>query len=113
MAEERAQLRKLNKDLNANRIPKLIDAKSRENRDKCTLGIFEGDSAISAVRQFRDPQVFGAFPLKGKSIPNVSEMKTTDIIKSDVVTNLMGAIGLRLGEEPKNLRYGRGGYRRS
>ena len=107
MAEERAQLRKLNKDLNANRIPKLIDAKSRENRDKCTLGIFEGDSAISAVRQFRDPQVFGAFPLKGKSIPNVSEMKTTDIIKSDVVTNLMGAIGLRLGEEPKNLRYGR------
>jgi DNA topoisomerase-2 len=107
MAEERAQLRKLNKDLNANRIPKLIDAKSRDNRENCTLGIFEGDSAISAVRQFRDPQMFGAFPLKGKSVPNISEMKTTDIIKSDVVTNLMGAIGLRLGEEPKNLRYGK------
>ena len=107
MAEERAQLRKLNKDLNANRIPKLIDAKSRDNRENCTLGIFEGDSAISAVRQFRDPQTFGAFPLKGKSVPNVSEMKTTDIIKSDVVTNLMGSIGLRLGEEPKNLRYGK------
>jgi DNA topoisomerase-2 len=107
MAEERAQLRKLNKDLNANRIPKLIDAKARDNRENCTLGIFEGDSAISAVRQFRDPQTFGAFPLKGKSVPNVSEMKTTDIIKSDVVTNLMGSIGLRLGEEPKNLRYGK------
>jgi DNA topoisomerase-2 len=107
MAEERSQLRKLNKDLNANRIPKLIDAKARDNRENCTLGIFEGDSAISAVRQFRDPQTFGAFPLKGKSVPNVSEMKTTDIIKSDVVTNLMGSIGLRLGEEPKNLRYGK------
>ena len=105
-ADERAQLRKLNKDLNANKILKLIDAKSRDNRDQCTLGIFEGDSAKSAVRQFRDPQVFGAFPLKGKFL-NVSEMKNTEVIKNDEVINLMGSLGLRLGEEPANLRYGK------
>jgi DNA gyrase/topoisomerase IV subunit B len=105
-AEERAELRKLNKNLSTAKILKLIDAKSRNDRDKCTLGIFEGMSALSAVRQFRDAQTFGAFPLKGKFL-NVSEMKNSEIIKSDEVINLMGSLGLRLGEDPENLRYGR------
>lgn len=105
-ADERAQLRKLNKDLNTSKILKLIDAKSKDNREGCTLGIFEGDSAKSAVRQFRDPQLFGAFPLKGKFL-NVSEMKNTEVIKNEEVINLMGSLGLRLGEEPNNLRYGK------
>jgi DNA topoisomerase-2 len=106
MAEERAELRKLNKNLSSSKILKLIDAKSRENRNECTLGIFEGMSALSAVRKFRNAQTFGAFPLKGKFL-NVSEMKNTEVIKSDEVVNLMGSIGLRLGEDPENLRYGR------
>ena len=106
MADERAELRKLNKNLSTAKILKLIDAKSRDNRDQCTLGIFEGDSAKSAVRQFRDPQMFGAFPLKGKFL-NVSEMKNTEVIKNEEVINLMGSLGLRLGEEPENLRYGK------
>ena len=105
-ADERAQLRKLNKDLNTSKIFKLIDAKSKNNREECTLGIFEGDSAKSAVREFRDPQLFGAFPLKGKFL-NVSEMKNTEVIKNEEVINLMGSLGLRLGEEPANLRYGK------
>ena len=84
----------------------MIDAKSKTDREKCSLGIFEGESAISAVRQFRDAQTFGAFPLKGKFL-NVSELKNVDIIKSDEVINLMGSLGLKLGEEPANLRYGK------
>ena len=106
MAEERAELRKLNKNLSSSKILKLIDAKARDGREKCTLGIFEGMSALSAVRKFRDAQSFGAFPLKGKFL-NVSEMKNTEVIKSDEVVNLMGSLGLRLGEDPENLRYGR------
>ena len=105
-AEERAELRKLNKNLSATKILKLIDAKARDNREKCTLGIFEGMSALSAVRKFRDAQSFGAFPLKGKFL-NVSEMKNTEVIKSEEVVNLMGSLGLRLGEDPENLRYGK------
>jgi DNA topoisomerase-2 len=105
-AEERAELRKLNKNLSATKILKLIDAKAKDNREKCTLGIFEGMSALSAVRKFRDAQMFGAFPLKGKFL-NVSEMKNTEIIKSEEVVNLMGSLGLRLGEDPENLRYGK------
>jgi DNA topoisomerase-2 len=106
MADEKAQLRKLNSSLSTNKILKLIDAKSRTEREKCVLGIFEGMSALSAVRKFRDSQTFGAFPLKGKFL-NVSEMKNTEVIKSDEVVNLMGSIGLRLGESPENLRYGK------
>lgn len=105
-AEERAKLRKLNKNLSSSKVLKLIDAKSKSDRTKCSLGIFEGESAISAVRQFRDSQTFGAFPLKGKFL-NVSELKNTQVIKSDEVVNLMAALGLRLGESPENLRYGR------
>ena len=104
-AEERAQLRKLNKNLTA-KVLKLIDAKAKTERGNCSLGIFEGESAISAVRQFRDAQTFGAFPLKGKFL-NVSELKNVDIAKSEEVVNLMGSIGLKLGEEPTELRYGK------
>jgi DNA topoisomerase-2 len=105
-AEEKAQLRKLNSSLSTSKILKLIDAKSRTERGNCTLGIFEGMFALSAVRKFRDAQSFGAFPLKGKFL-NVSEMKNTEVIKSDEVINLMASIGLKLGEDPENLRYGK------
>ena len=105
-ADERAQLRKLNKNLDTTKIQKLIDAKSRGDRDKCVLGIFEGMSALSAVRKFRDPQSFGAFPLKGKFL-NVNELKPSDVIKNREVVDLMGSLGLRLGEAPENLRYGK------
>lgn len=105
-AEERAQLRRLNKNLDTAKIQKLIDAKSRGDRNECVLGIFEGMSALSAVRKFRDPQTFGAFPLKGKFL-NVQELKPSDVIKNREVVDLMGSLGLRLGEAPENLRYGK------
>lgn len=105
-AEERAELRKLNKSLDKGRIEKLIDAQSKSGREKCILGIYEGMSALSAVRKFRDTQIIGAYPLKGKFI-NVHELPNSKVIKNTEVTGLMGAIGLKLGEEPKDLRYGK------
>lgn len=88
------------------KILKLIDAQRKGDRGICILGIYEGLSAISAVRQFRDTQTIGAFPLKGKFI-NVSEMKSSEIIKNDEAVQLLASLGLKLGEEPKGLRYGR------
>ena len=102
-AEERAELRKLNKSLATTKVLKLIDAKGKD-RSKCSLGIFEGMSALSAVRKFRDPQIFGAFPLKGKFL-NVSEMKNTEVIKNEEVVQLMASLGIKLGEDPKEMRY--------
>lgn len=103
-AEERAELRKLNKSLASTKVLKLIDAKGKD-RKKCVLGIFEGMSALSAVRKFRDPQTFGAFPLKGKFL-NVSEMTNSGVIQNDEAVQLMASLGIKLGEEPSDLRYG-------
>jgi len=106
LAEERAELRKLNRELARGRVEKLIDAQRKTDRGKCILGIYEGMSALSAVRKFRDTQNMGAFPLKGKFI-NVHELPNSKVIKNAEVTGLMGAIGLKLGETPKDLRYGK------
>jgi len=106
LAAERAELRKLNKALDKGRVKKLIDAQKKGDRRKCILGIYEGDSATSAVRKFRDTQTMGAFPLKGKFI-NVHELPNSRVINNEEVKGLMGSLGLKLGEDPKGLRYGK------
>lgn len=106
LEEERAELKKLNKKLHDIKVPRLIDAQKRGDRSQCILGIYEGLSALSAVRKFRDPQLIGAFPLKGKFI-NVSEMNNSEIIKNEEAVQLMAALGLKLGEPPISLRYGK------
>jgi len=97
-ADEKAELRKLNKNLSTTKILKLIDAKSRDQRDKCILGISEGDSACSSFKNYRVPEFQGMFPLRGKFL-NVSELKNSEVIKNTEVVNLMGSLGLKLGED--------------
>lgn len=105
-AEERAKLRKLNNNLDKSKVLKLIDAKKSGDRKNCTLAIFEGDSASSAFRRYRDPQTQGAFPLRGKFI-NVREIPDSKVVQNKEVQSLMAAIGLKIGHEPKDLRYGK------
>jgi len=100
------QLRALNKGVAKGKVLKLIDAKSRTNREECTISLFEGDSSISAFRKFRDPMMQGGFPLRGKFI-NVSECTVSRVIQNAEVKDLLTAIGLQMGEEPANLRYGK------
>jgi len=106
LADERAELRKLNKSLDRGRVEKLIDAQKKGDRSKCILGIYEGMSALSAVRKFRNTQEMGAFPLKGKFM-NVHELPNSKVIQNEEVKGLMGSIGLKLGEDPTDLRYGK------
>jgi len=106
LAEERKQLRELNKNLAKGKVLKLIDAKAKFDRNSCTLSLFEGDSASSAFRKYRDPTTQGAFPLRGKFI-NVAELPNTRVIQNQEVKDLLTAIGLKMGEEPKELRYGK------
>lgn len=105
LAEERKKLRELNKAISKEKVLKLIDAKSR-NREECTLALFEGDSASGAFRKYRDPQTQGAFPLRGKFL-NVSELAASKVIQNQEVKDILTALGLRMGEEPKDLRYGK------
>jgi DNA topoisomerase-2 len=106
-ADESKLARDLNKNLAKIKVEKLIDAKGKD-RWKCSIGIFEGDSAISAFRKYRVPETMGAFALKGK-FTNVSELTNQKLVQNNEVVNLMGAIGLKLGQDPdiKHLRYGR------
>ena len=104
-ADERKALRQLNKKLDKEKVLKLIDAKGRK-RDKCTLSLFEGDSASSAFRKYRDPMTQGAFPLRGKFL-NVAGMPASKVVQNKEVQALLNAIGLRLGEDAEKLRYGK------
>lgn len=106
-ADESKLARELNKNLSKLKVEKLIDAKIKE-RWKCSLSIFEGDSAASAFRKYRDPQTQGAFSLRGKFI-NAAEITTQKLTQNNEVVNLMAALGLKLGQKatPTNLRYGR------
>lgn len=106
LADERKQLRELNKSLAKEKVAKLIDANATVGRHRCTLALFEGDSAKSAFRKYRDPQLQGAFPLRGKVL-NVAELPAAKIIQNQEIKDLLTATGLKMGEEPKDLRYGK------
>ena len=69
-------------------------------------GLVSHNSAMSAFRKFREPTTQGAFPLRGKFI-NVTELPNTRVIQNQEVKDLLTAIGLKMGEEPKDLRYGK------
>lgn len=71
-------------------------------------GLISHNSASSAFRKYRDPQFQGAFSLRGKFI-NAAEINTQKLIQNNEVVNLMGALGLKLGQKvvPGTLRYGR------
>ena len=99
--------RELNKNLSKIKVDKLIDAKGK-NRRECCICLFEGDSAASAFRTYRDPDLHGAFCLRGKFV-NAMDMTNDKLILNKEVLNFMAAMGLRLGEEadPEKLRYGK------
>ncbi len=106
-ADENKAARELNKNLSKIKVDKLIDAKGKD-RWKCSLAIFEGDSASSAFRKYRDTNTQGAFSLRGKFI-NAAEITNQKLVANNEVINLMGAMGLKLGQKvvPGTLRYGR------
>jgi len=88
---------KVTKKLKKQRVEKLLDANERRDRSKCTLFICEGDSAIGGLRSARDKLYQGGIALKGKPL-NVSQATVKDVIENSEFTDIMGSIGLMLGE---------------
>lgn len=107
-ADEAAALRKAQKGLDRTKIAKLIDAKKKGLRNDCVLQIYEGDSASNAVRQYRDPQLQGAFPIRGKFL-NVFDLEPSRVMQNEEVKSICAAMGLKIGERATatNLRYGK------
>lgn len=95
------------KKLAKTKIPTLRDATGK-NRQKCILYITEGESALSGIVSARDATIHGGLPLRGK-VMNTYGVDPKVILASEALTNIMTAIGLKLGQ-PANrmhLRYGK------
>lgn len=105
-ADDNKELRKLNKSLTNNKVSGLVDAKATKNRELCELFIIEGESAKNGIIKYRNPTLQGGLPIRGKLL-NVFEAPPSKLMQDEQVTNIMSAIGLKIGEEPKNLRYGK------
>jgi DNA gyrase/topoisomerase IV subunit B len=105
--KDNAELAKLSRKLLRNKIPKLLDANGRD-RSKCILFLCEGDSASTMISAVRDPEIHGSLPLRGK-ILNVRGESNKTIIENQIITDLMAAIGVSLGQKVNRseLRYGK------
>ena len=90
------------------RVEKLLDANERRCRERCTLFICEGDSAIGGLRSARNKLYQGGIALKGKPM-NVSQAGLKDVMANQEFADIMASIGLVIGThaDVANLRYSR------
>jgi DNA gyrase/topoisomerase IV subunit B len=97
---------KISKKQKRIRVDKLLDANERRKRDKCTIFICEGDSAIGGLRSARNKLYHGGIALKGKPM-NVAQASITDILNNKEFNDIMLSIGLTIGvpADIENLRY--------
>jgi DNA gyrase subunit B len=74
-----------------NRVAKFVDCRSRRPEER-EIFIVEGDSALGACKQARDPDFQAIMPIRGK-ILNCLKADYDRIFKSDIITDLMKVLG--------------------
>lgn len=74
-----------------NRVAKFVDCRSRDT-DQREIFIVEGDSALGACKQARDPDFQAIMPIRGK-ILNCLKADYDKIFKSDIITDLIKVLG--------------------
>lgn len=74
-----------------NRVAKFVDCRSRDVNER-ELFIVEGDSALGACKQARDPNFQAIIPIRGK-ILNCLKADYNKIFKSDIITDLIKVLG--------------------
>ena len=75
----------------ANRVQKFVDCRTK-NIDERELFIVEGDSALGACKQARDPDFQAIMPVRGK-ILNCLKAEYDKIFKSEIITDLIKVLG--------------------
>ena len=75
----------------ANRVAKFVDCRSKDT-DRRELFIVEGDSALGACKQARDPDFQAIMPVRGK-ILNCLKADYDKIFKSEIITDLVKVLG--------------------
>ncbi len=73
------------------RVAKFVDCRSRDVSER-ELFIVEGDSALGACKQARDPNFQAIIPIRGK-ILNCLKADYNRIFKSDIITDLIKVLG--------------------
>ena len=73
------------------RVAKFVDCRSRDVNER-ELFIVEGDSALGACKQARDPNFQAIIPIRGK-ILNCLKADYNKIFKSDIITDLIKVLG--------------------
>jgi len=86
------------------KIPKLLESISDE-RDKCSLFLAEGESAIGRFRQVRNIYYHAGLPLKGKVL-NTIQATDKEVINNAELQDIMKAVGLDIHEKAEDIRYG-------
>ena len=81
---------KSNMDITS-RVAKFVDCRSKDI-EKRELFIVEGDSALGACKQARDPDFQAVIPIRGK-ILNCLKADYNKIFKSDIITDLLKVLG--------------------
>ncbi len=74
-----------------NRVAKFVDCRSKDVT-KRELFIVEGDSALGACKQARDPDFQALMPIRGK-ILNCLKVGYDKIFKSEIITDLIKVMG--------------------
>lgn len=74
-----------------NRVAKFVDCRSRDTSER-EIFIVEGDSALGACKQARDPNFQAIMPIRGK-ILNCLKADYDRIFKSDIITDLIKVLG--------------------
>lgn len=75
----------------ASRVAKFVDCRSKDLNIR-ELFIVEGDSALGACKQARDPNFQAIIPIRGK-ILNCLKADYNRIFKSDIITDLIRVLG--------------------
>ncbi|QEY34307.1 DNA topoisomerase [Caproiciproducens galactitolivorans] len=74
-----------------NRVAKFVDCRSRDVNER-EIFIVEGDSALGACKQARDPNFQAIMPIRGK-ILNCLKADYNKIFKNDIITDLIKVLG--------------------
>lgn len=74
-----------------NRVAKFVDCRSRDVEQR-EIFIVEGDSALGACKQARDPNFQAIMPIRGK-ILNCLKADYNKIFKSEIITDLIKVLG--------------------
>jgi len=74
-----------------NRVAKFVDCRSRDVSER-EIFIVEGDSALGACKQARDPNFQAIMPIRGK-ILNCLKADYDRIFKSEIITDLIKVLG--------------------